>query len=69
VTDDPRFKTWHNPIPQDWWYTYRQSLKQNLITPVITQRSFVPDTVPVGVDEGAPAAPARTIMPATIVQS
>jgi hypothetical protein len=23
MEDDPRFQTWHSPIPQDWWYSYR----------------------------------------------
>lgn len=67
VTDDPRFKTWHNPIPQDWWYAYRQALRAGALTPTITQRSFLPDTVPVGVDEGAPPAAARSITPSAIV--
>lgn len=66
VTDDPRFKTWHNPIPQDWWYAYRQSLRQNVATPTITQRSYVPDALPVGVDEGAPPAAARTVLPQSL---
>jgi hypothetical protein len=67
VTDDPRFKTWHNPIPQDWWYAYRQALRAGAIVPSITQRSFLPDTVPAGIDEGAPPAAARTITPSTII--
>jgi hypothetical protein len=36
VVDSPPFKTWSRPIPQDWWFTYRQWLLQqhDLIIPV-----------------------------------
>lgn len=67
VSDDPMFKAWHNVIPQDWWYIYRQWVRQHAATPTITQRAFLPDTLPVGVDEGSPAAPALHLTPQTIV--
>lgn len=67
VEDDPMFKAWHNVIPQDWWYVYRQWVRQHAQTPTITQRGYLPDTLPVGVDEGSPAAPSTNIMPDSIV--
>lgn len=67
VSDDPMFKAWHNVIPQDWWYVYRQWVRQHAATPTITQRAFLPHTLPVGVDEGTPQAPARRILPTSIV--
>jgi hypothetical protein len=67
VADDPMFKAWHNVIPQDWWHIYREWVRQHAATPTITQRSFLPNTLPVGVDEGSPAAPARNVMPVSIV--
>lgn len=67
VSDDPMFKVWHRAIPQDWYYIYRQWVRQNLSpVPVIT-RSYLPDTVPEGVDEGSPAAPDASIMPSSFV--
>lgn len=67
VSDDPMFKVWHQAIPQDWWYIYRQWVRQNLSPTQISQRSFLPDTVPEGVDEGSPAAPDTSIMPTSFV--
>lgn len=68
VTDDPLFKGWNGPIPQDWWYVYRQWVRQFATAPTITQRAFLPDTVPVGVDEGSPADPSYNVMPSTFVR-
>jgi hypothetical protein len=28
VTEDPRWKLWHKPIPEDWWFIFRQWLLQ-----------------------------------------
>lgn len=67
VSDDPMFKVWHKAIPQDWFYIYRQWLRQNLLPSAIRQRSFLPDTVPEGVDEGSPAAPDSSVMPTSFV--
>jgi hypothetical protein len=67
VTDDPMFKVWHHAIPQDWYYIYRQWLRQNLSPTPVIQRSYLPDTVPEGVDEGSPAAPDTSIMPSSFV--
>ena len=67
VVDDPMFKTWHHAIPQDWYYIYRQWLRQNLSPTPVIQRSYLPDTVPEGVDEGSPAAPDTSIMPSSFV--
>jgi len=67
VTDDPMFKAWHQAIPQDWWYIYRQWVRQNLSPTPVPSRSFLPDSVPEGVDEGSPAAPDTSIMPPSFV--
>lgn len=67
VADDPMFKAWHNAIPQDWWYIYRQWVRQHAATPAITQHGLLPDTLPVGVNEGSPAVPSTSIMPDAIV--
>jgi hypothetical protein len=67
VTDDPMFKVWHHAIPQDWYYIYRQWLRQNLSPTPVIQRSYLPDTIPEGVDEGSPAAPDTSIMPSSFV--
>lgn len=67
VVDDPMFKVWHRAIPQDWYYVYRQWVRQNLSPAPIIQRSYLPDTVPEGVDEGSPAAPDTSIMPSSFV--
>lgn len=67
VTDDPMFKVWHQAIPQDWFHIYRQWLRQNLQPAPVIQRSYLPDTVPEGVDEGSPAAPDTSIMPTSFV--
>lgn len=43
IEDDPFFKQWSDPVPQDWYYTFRQLLlldrQQVPVTPV-----FKPDT-------------------------
>jgi phage replication-related protein YjqB (UPF0714/DUF867 family) len=67
ITDDPMFQAWHNVIPQDWWYIYRQAIRQNIQPTPVTQRSFLPDTVPVGVDEGSPAATHASVMPQSVI--
>lgn len=67
VEDDPMFKVWHSAIPQDWWHIYRQWLRQNLSPTPIIQRSFLPDTLPEGVNEGSPAAPSTSVMPTSFV--
>lgn len=67
VTDDARFKQWHHPIPQDWWYAFRQSLHQTAITPTVSERIFVPNSIPSGLDEGAPPAPSNAILPESYV--
>jgi hypothetical protein len=67
IEDDPMFRAWHNVIPQDWWFIYRQAIRQNVQTPLITQRSYLPDTVPEGVDEGTPAAPQSLVTPPSVV--
>jgi hypothetical protein len=67
VTDDPMFKVWHNAIPQDWWYIYRQWLRSQITPTPVPQRSFLPDTVPEGVNEGSPEAPDTSIMPSSFV--
>lgn len=67
ITDDPMFRAWHNVIPQDWWYIYRQAIRQNLQPVSVIQRPFLPDTLPVGVDEGSPAATRATVLPQSIV--
>lgn len=67
IADDPMFRAWHNVIPQDWWYIYRQSIRQNLVPQTIQSTPFLPDTLPVGVDEGSPAASRVTIMPQSII--
>lgn len=33
VRDHPLFKTWHKPIPQDWWFFFRQWLLQQFDLP------------------------------------
>jgi hypothetical protein len=67
VSDDPMFKAWHHAIPQDWWYIYRQWLRQQVTPTPVPQRSFLPDTVPDGVNEGSPAAPDTSVMPSSFV--
>jgi hypothetical protein len=34
VEQDPRFKAWHKPIPQSWWFAYRQWLAQGILREV-----------------------------------
>lgn len=67
IGDDPMFRAWHNVIPQDWWFIYRQILRQNVQPTAVTQQPFLPDTVPVGVDEGSPAASHASVLPQSIV--
>lgn len=67
ISDDPMFKNWHHAIPQDWWYAYRHFVRQHSTTATITQRAYLPDTLPIGVDEGTPAAPAPSMLPDSIV--
>lgn len=67
ISDDPMFRAWHNVIPQDWWYIYRQAIRQSIQPVPITQHPILPVTVPVGVDEGSPAATRATVMPQSIV--
>lgn len=67
VTDDPMFKIWHNAIPQDWWYIYRQWLRSQITPTPVQQRSFLPDTLPDGVNEGSPAAPDTSVMPSSFI--
>jgi hypothetical protein len=67
VSDDPMFKAWHGAIPQDWWHIYRQWLRSQIRPTPVPQRPFLPDTLPVGVDEGSPDAPDTSIMPSSFV--
>lgn len=67
VSDDPMFKAWHSAIPQDWWHVYRQWLRQNLSPSPVIQRSYLPNTLPEGVDEGSPNAPETSVMPTSFV--
>lgn len=67
VADDPMFKVWHKAIPQDWFHIYRQWLRQHLRPAPVIQRSYLPDTLPEGVNEGSPAAPESSIMPTSFV--
>ncbi len=67
ITDDPMFRAWHGVIPQDWWFTYRQAIRQNVVPTSAVQRAFLPDTLPEGVDEGAPAAPQSLLVPQSTV--
>lgn len=67
ITDDPMFRAWHHPIPQDWWYIYRQAIRQNTQPVPVIQRPVLPDTLPVGVDEGSPQATRATVMPLSTI--
>lgn len=67
IGDDPMFRAWHNVIPQDWWYIYRQALRQNTGPVTVKRQIFLPDTIPVGVDEGAPAPLGISVMPESFV--
>jgi hypothetical protein len=67
IADDPMFRSWHNVIPQDWWYIYRQAIRQSIQPTALPQRPFLPDTIPVGVDEGSPGASRSSVMPQSIV--
>lgn len=67
VTDDARFKQWHKAIPQDWWYAFRQALHQGATQPTVSERIFVPNSIPTGIDEGAPPAPSNAILPESYV--
>jgi hypothetical protein len=40
VRDHPLFKTWHKPIPQDWWFFFRQWMLQQFDQP-----TYVPPAV------------------------
>lgn len=67
VADDPMFRVWHNVIPQDWWFVYRQAIRQGSQPAPIVQHPLLPHTLPVGVDEGSPAATRVTVMPLSTV--
>lgn len=67
IQDDPMFRVWHNVIPQDWWYIYRQAIRQSIQPVPVIQRPVLPDTLPVGVDEGSPATTRVTIAPSSVV--
>lgn len=56
VSDDPMFRVWHRPIPQDWFYVYRQWLRQNAVQPVPR-----PST-------GPSTGPGFSVMPLTFVR-
>jgi hypothetical protein len=53
IEEDPRWKAWHKPIPESWWFTFRQWLLAE--RPEVEAKSYIvaPDTI-VPVDEGLP---------------
>lgn len=42
--DSPRFKAWNKPIPQSWWYVYRQWLLEQL-DPVAAPSDIIPSSI------------------------
>lgn len=57
IEDDPHWKVWHKPIPEEWWFTFRQwALQQGVVFEPDKTRIVAPDSI-VPVDEGAPSAP------------
>lgn len=57
IEDDPHWKLWHKPVPEDWWFSFRQWVfQQGLSFEPDRTRIVAPDAI-VSVDEGAPPAP------------
>lgn len=56
IEEDPRWKAWHKPIPESWWFTFRQWLLAE--RPEVEAKSYIvaPDTI-VPVNEGDPPPP------------
>jgi hypothetical protein len=68
VSDDPRWKLWHKPIPEDWWFTFRQWLLQQRpdLGDKTTQRIVLTDAI-VPVDEGSPPSAIPIFLPDDLV--
>lgn len=57
IVDDPLWKLWHKPIPEDWWFVFRQWLLfQEPDDQAMAPRTVVPDSISM-VDEGNPSTP------------
>ena len=68
IYDDPRWKLWHKPIPEDWFFIFRQWLLQQ--HPVEEQAPLivVPDAI-VPVDEGSPPVWLPLYLPDVLVNT
>lgn len=67
VSEDPRFKMWDGPIPQDWFYAFRQKLLAEAIKPTLLASGYASEGFAAGVNEGLPPDPSPQVLPATIV--
>lgn len=36
IDQDPRWRTWHLPVPREWWFAFRNLQPQDFVTPIIT---------------------------------
>ncbi|MFE0490196.1 poly-gamma-glutamate hydrolase family protein [Streptomyces griseoaurantiacus] len=57
---DPLFQGWQHPIPEDWWLTFRQWMRQNAPKTEAPPSITLPDAVAEGTDEGNPPSASRT---------
>lgn len=63
--DDPRFKMWSSPIPQDWFFEFREKFSFTS-APVLAQ-GYASDAIAGGTNEGLPPAPGNVVLPVSIV--
>jgi hypothetical protein len=57
IAGDPRWKTWSSPIPQDWWFAFRQqlALETPQAAPAVTPPAFTLGIAPGGIAIVPPA--------------
>ncbi len=55
ITEDPRWKVWSKPIPEEWWFVFRQWLLEQRPEPASAQAISVPNSiVPISQDLPGP---------------
>lgn len=65
--DDPRFKMWDGPIPQDWYFAFRSKLASDASSPPVLAPGYASDAMSAGSNEGLPPVPSPHILPVSIV--
>jgi hypothetical protein len=64
IDADPRFKVWHEPVPQEWTFAFRQWLSAQPVPDVVQPTTILPDVIASGYDVSAPTV---LVIPESII--